>query len=76
MPNLWVVVVVVAAAAAVLVAVVVVVVAAVSSGTVGVCMFGRDMCPHSVQQHVCAALLLAHSSMCVQTCCLHAACVA
>lgn len=74
MPNLWVVV-VVAAAAAVLVAVVVVV-AAVSSGTVGVCMFGRDMCPHSVQQHVCAALLLAHSSMCVQTCCLHAACVA
>ena len=75
MPNLWVVVVVAAAAAAVLVAVVVVV-AAVSSGTVGVCMFGRDMCPHSVQQHVCAALLLARSSMCVQTCCLHAACVA
>ena len=74
MPNLWVVV-VVAAAAAVSVPVVVVV-AAVSSGTVGVCMFGRDMCPHSVQQHVCAALLLAHSSMCVQTCCLHAACVA
>ena len=74
MPNLWVVV-VVAAAAAVSVAAVVVV-AAVSSGTVGVCMFGRDMCPHSVQQHVCAALLLAHSSKAVQTCCLHAACVA